>query len=126
MQGGTADNEINYSSLTETRILSRTFFVSEKNDILEEKNMQYNGIDFDTYFKNYPDKNGYFGKYGGAYISDELKAAMAEINDAYFTICKSRKFIAELRRIRKEFQEDQLRSLTWNVFQTLLEMYSFT
>ena len=66
--------------------------------------MLYNGIDFDTYFKNYPDKNGYFGKYGGAYISDELKAAMAEINDAYFTICKSRKFIAELRRIRKEFQ----------------------
>ena len=66
--------------------------------------MQFNGIDFDTYLKNYPDKNGYFGRYGGAYISDELKAAMAEINDAYFTICKSRKFIAELRRIRKEFQ----------------------
>ena len=66
--------------------------------------MEFNGINFDTYLKNYPDKNGYFGKYGGAYISDELKAAMAEINDAYFTICKSRKFIAELRRIRKEFQ----------------------
>ena len=66
--------------------------------------MQFNGIDFDTYLKQYPDKNGYFGKYGGAYISDELKSAMQEINDAYFTICKSRKFIAELRRIRKEFQ----------------------
>ena len=66
--------------------------------------MQYNGIDFATYLKNYPDKNGYFGKYGGAYISDELKTAMQEINDAYFSICKSRKFIAELRRIRKEFQ----------------------
>ena len=66
--------------------------------------MLYNGIDFDTYYKNYPDKNGYFGKYGGVYISDELKEAMKEINDAYFTICKSRKFIAELRRIRKEFQ----------------------
>ena len=66
--------------------------------------MQYNGIDFDTYYKNYPDKDGYFGKYGGVYISDELKEAMKEINDAYFTICKSRKFIAELRRIRKEFQ----------------------
>ena len=66
--------------------------------------MIYNGIDFDTYFKNYPDKNGYFGRYGGVYISDELKAAMQEITDAYFTICKSRKFIAELRRIRKEFQ----------------------
>lgn len=66
--------------------------------------MLYNGIDFDTYFKNYPDANGYFGKYGGAYIPDELKRAMEEINEAYFTICKSRKFIAELRRIRKEFQ----------------------
>ncbi len=66
--------------------------------------MNYNGIDFDTYFKNYPDQNGYFGKYGGCYIQPELKAAMAEITDAYFTICKSRKFISELRRIRKEFQ----------------------
>ena len=66
--------------------------------------MNYNGIDFDTYFKNYPDKDGYFGKYGGAYIPDELKKAMDEINEAYFTICKSRRFISELRRIRKEFQ----------------------
>ena len=66
--------------------------------------MIYNNVDFDTYFKNYPDANGYFGKYGGAYISEELKTAMKEITEAYFTICKSRKFIAELRRIRKEFQ----------------------
>ena len=66
--------------------------------------MLYNGIDFDTYFKNYPDKKGYFGKYGGSYIPEELQKAMEEINEAYFTICKSRKFIAELRRIRKEFQ----------------------
>ncbi len=66
--------------------------------------MQYNGIDFETYFKNYPDENGFFGRYGGCYVSDELKQAMAEITEAYFTICKSRKFINELRRIRKEFQ----------------------
>ena len=66
--------------------------------------MIYNGIDFDTYFKKFPDANGYFGKYGGVYISDELKQAMAEITEAYFTIAKSRRFIAELRRIRKEFQ----------------------
>ncbi len=66
--------------------------------------MKFNGIDFDTYFKNYPDKEGYFGKYGGAYIDDNLKNAMAEINEAYFTICKSSKFIAELRKIRREFQ----------------------
>ena len=66
--------------------------------------MILNGVDFETYFKNYPDENGYFGPYGGAYISEELKAAMEEISTAYFTIAQSRQFIAELRRIRKEFQ----------------------
>ena len=66
--------------------------------------MILNGVDFETYFKNYPDENGYFGPYGGAYISEELKEAMQEISTAYFTIAQSRQFIAELRRIRKEFQ----------------------
>ena len=66
--------------------------------------MEFNGINFDTYLKQYPDKNGYFGKYGGAYISDELKRAMEEITEAYFTIAKSSKFVGELRRIRREFQ----------------------
>ncbi len=66
--------------------------------------MNFNGLDFDTYFKNYPSEDGFFGKYGGCYISDELKKAMAEITEAYFTICKSAKFINELRRIRKDFQ----------------------
>ena len=66
--------------------------------------MNFNGIDFDTYFKHYPDENGFFGKYGGAYISDDLKQAMAEITEAYFTICKSSKFISELRGIRRDFQ----------------------
>ena len=66
--------------------------------------MILNGVDFETYFKNYPDDNGYFGPYGGAYISEELQAAMKEISTAYFTIAQSRQFIAELRRIRKEFQ----------------------
>lgn len=66
--------------------------------------MNFNGIDFDTYFKNYPDANGYFGRYGGSYVSAELQKAMEEITEAYYTICKSSKFISELRRIRKEFQ----------------------
>ena len=62
--------------------------------------MKFNNVDFE----NYPTNDGYFGKYGGAYIPDELKEAMVEIRDAYQTICKSAKFIAELRRIRKDFQ----------------------
>ena len=66
--------------------------------------MILNNVNFETYFRNYPDDAGYFGRYGGCYISPELKQAMAEITEAYFTIAQSRKFIAELRRIRKEFQ----------------------
>ncbi len=66
--------------------------------------MTFGNVNFDTYFKNYPNNDGFFGKYGGAFISDELKGAMEEITDAYFTICKSTKFIGELRRIRREFQ----------------------
>ena len=66
--------------------------------------MILNGVDFETYFKHYPDQDGFFGKYGGCYISDDLTKAMKEITEAYFTICKSRKFIDELRRIRREFQ----------------------
>ena len=66
--------------------------------------MKFNGVDFDTYFKHYPDEKGYFGKYGGSYISPELQTAMNEITEAYFTICKSSKFVSELRRIRREFQ----------------------
>ena len=41
--------------------------------------MVFNGIDFDTYFKNYPTNDGFFGKYGGAYVSEDLKRAMDEI-----------------------------------------------
>lgn len=66
--------------------------------------MKFNNVDFDTYLKNYPTNDGFFGKFGGAYISPELQVAMKEITEAYNTICKSRKFIDELRRIRKEFQ----------------------
>lgn len=66
--------------------------------------MIYNGVDFDTYLKNYPNNEGFFGKYGGSYISKELQTAIDEVTEAYQTICKSRKFISELRRIRKEFQ----------------------
>ena len=66
--------------------------------------MKLNNVDFETYFKNYPNEQGYFGRYGGSYIAENLQKAMEEITEAYITICKSRRFISELRRIRKEFQ----------------------
>lgn len=65
-------------------------------------NMTYK--DFDRYLKDYPNKEGFFGLYGGQYLPDELVPAFKEIDDAYETICHSAKFINELRRIRKEFQ----------------------
>ena len=66
--------------------------------------MKIKDVDFETYLKNYPNQEGYFGKYGGAYIPEELKPAFEEITHAYETICHSSQFINELRRIRKEFQ----------------------
>ncbi|MDO4570565.1 MAG: tryptophan synthase subunit beta [Planctomycetia bacterium] len=61
-------------------------------------------MDYTTYFRHHPDNNGYFGKYGGAFLPDELKPAFEEIAEAYQTICHSARFISELRRIRREYQ----------------------
>jgi len=60
--------------------------------------------DFENYLKEFPDKNGRFGEYGGQYLPPELMPAFKEIDEAYETICRSAQFISELRRIRKEFQ----------------------
>ncbi|HHW25521.1 MAG TPA: tryptophan synthase subunit beta [Bacillota bacterium] len=60
--------------------------------------------DFINYLKEFPDKNGRYGAYGGAYLPPELEPAFKEITGAYMTICHSTKFIEELRRIRREFQ----------------------
>ena len=61
-------------------------------------------VDFAVYTKTTPNKEGYFGKYGGAYLPPQLVEEFDRISTAYQAICKSSKFIHELRRIRKEFQ----------------------
>ncbi len=61
-------------------------------------------MEFTKYLKEYPDAEGKFGPYGGAYLPEELVPAMKEIEQAYLTICHSSQFVSELRRIRKEFQ----------------------
>ena len=48
--------------------------------------MKVNGVDFAEYFNQYPDENGYFGKYGGVYVDEKLKAAMEEITEI-FLLC---------------------------------------
>lgn len=72
--------------------------------MIKKNSNEMKPIDFRTYLKNYPDKNGYFGKYGGAYLPPELIPAFEEVTEVYNTICHSAQFISELRRIRKEFQ----------------------
>ena len=58
----------------------------------------------ENYFKKYPNKEGFFYEYGGAFIPPVLEAEMKKINDAYFAISKSHNFISELRSIRKHYQ----------------------
>ncbi len=65
---------------------------------------KYSHRDYNNYIKEYPTKEGRFGRYGGAYLPPELIPAFKEIDYAYETICHSSRFISELRRIRKEFQ----------------------
>ena len=57
-----------------------------------------------NYFKKYPNQEGFYKEYGGAFIPPHLEEEMKKINDAYFAISKSHKFISELRDIRKHFQ----------------------
>ena len=61
-------------------------------------------IDFKNYRKIYPSVDGYFGRYGGAFLPKELVKPFEEIYAGYLTIAKSAKFIAELREIRKNYQ----------------------
>ena len=43
--------------------------------------------DFDNYLKEYPNADGYFGQYGGAYLPEELIPAFFRRSD--FFICLS-------------------------------------
>lgn len=61
-------------------------------------------IDFSNYLKSFPDDQGYFGKFGGSYVTPELQKVLNETTQAYYRIAKSADFIAELREIRKNFQ----------------------
>ncbi|TLD83221.1 tryptophan synthase subunit beta [Helicobacter sp. MIT 11-5569] len=56
------------------------------------------------YLKQFPDENGFFGKFGGSFVPQEIKRAMEEINEAYDLIAQNSDFITELRKIRKHFQ----------------------
>lgn len=50
-----------------------------------------------------PDKSGYFGKYGGQYIPENLKKAMDDIEKAYEEIIKREDFQEELGSLLKNY-----------------------
>lgn len=56
------------------------------------------------YLKSTPNKDGFFGEYGGAMLPPPLVPHFKEIVEAYETLSKSPEFIEELRYIRKHFQ----------------------
>jgi len=56
------------------------------------------------YLQTFPNSEGYFGKYGGAFLPPELIEQFKDIEKAYLTIGNSHNFILELRDIRKHYQ----------------------
>ncbi|MDE5602367.1 MAG: tryptophan synthase subunit beta [Helicobacter sp.] len=57
-----------------------------------------------SYLKQFPNEEGYFGKFGGSFVPESIQKAMQEIDVAYNLIAQNSDFIAELRKIRKHFQ----------------------
>ncbi|MBR3138579.1 tryptophan synthase subunit beta [Candidatus Saccharibacteria bacterium] len=54
--------------------------------------------------KDYPDKDGFYGKYGGRFLFPEMDEEFRRINDFYQRIRNDAEFINELRYIRKHYQ----------------------
>ncbi len=54
--------------------------------------------------KDYPDKDGFYGKYGGRFLSPEMDEEFKRINDFYQKIRNDAEFINELKYIRKHYQ----------------------
>ncbi len=57
-----------------------------------------------SYLATTPDKEGFFGKYGGAFLPPQLEQPFAEITAAYDKLAKSHAFRNELATIRKHYQ----------------------
>jgi tryptophan synthase beta subunit len=58
----------------------------------------------ERYLKHHPDRAGWFGEYGGAFLPPELQQPFAEIAEAYARLSRSADFQNELAYIRKHFQ----------------------
>ena len=59
------------------------------------------------YLESFPNQDGFFGAFGGAFIPPQLEKPFQEINEAYEKLSKSFDFINELKNIRKYYQGRQ-------------------
>ena len=57
-----------------------------------------------NYLKSLPNKDGYFGKFGGSFIPPILEEPFKEIKKAYEELKNSKDFIEELKYVRKYYQ----------------------
>jgi len=57
-----------------------------------------------SYLESQPNEEGYFGKYGGAFIPPPLVEPFAEITKEYKKLKSDPEFIAELKYVRKHYQ----------------------
>ncbi|MEJ2528572.1 MAG: tryptophan synthase subunit beta [Gammaproteobacteria bacterium] len=56
-----------------------------------------------TFHHPLPDKDGYFGQYGGSFIPDELQKIIDEITEAYLTIREDPDFLSQLADLYKHY-----------------------
>lgn len=58
----------------------------------------------EKYINTFPNKEGFFGKYGGIFLDEELTAIFKELANQYEKISQSKEFQEKLQDIRKNFQ----------------------
>ncbi|XPV70313.1 MAG: tryptophan synthase subunit beta [Halarcobacter sp.] len=56
------------------------------------------------YLSNHPDKNGFFGRFGGSFIPPVLEEPFKKIIKAYADLKDDGKFIEDLKYVRKHYQ----------------------
>ncbi|MGH3588110.1 MAG: pyridoxal-phosphate dependent enzyme, partial [Pseudonocardia sp.] len=57
-----------------------------------------------TYLENFPDADGWFGEFGGNHYPDELRPALADLDEAYRTLRLQPEFRRELNEARVGLQ----------------------
>ena len=76
-----------------------TTYRNKETKNMDNRNLINNGIDA----KDLPDRNGYFGEYGGSFIPPELQKVMDEVSEAYERISRDPSFLEELKDLEQHY-----------------------